>query len=164
MSAAKDLFLVGLRNAYAMESQAREMLERQAGRLEKYPEIKEMIDLHLRETNQQIERLDQCLKSFDESPSTVKNVTQSMVGNLAALAHTMAEDEVLKNTFANNACENFEIAAYRSLIALCDAAGAGKCKTLLTESLREEEKMAAWVVANVENATMAFLEREKKAA
>jgi hypothetical protein len=37
MSAAKDLFLVGLRNAYAMESQAREMLERQAGRLENIP-------------------------------------------------------------------------------------------------------------------------------
>jgi hypothetical protein len=34
----------------------------------------------------------------------------------------------------------------------------------LTESLREEEKMAAWVVSNVENATMAFLDREKKAA
>ena len=164
MSAAKDLFLVGLRNAYAMENQAREMLERQEGRLEKYPEIKQMVTLHLKETNRQIERLDQCLKSFDETPSTMKNVTQSVVGNLAALAHTMAEDEVLKNTFANNAFENFEIAAYRSLIALCDPAGASTCKPLLTESLREEEKMAAWVVSNVENATMAFLDREKKAA
>jgi ferritin-like metal-binding protein YciE len=164
MSAAKDLFLVGLRNAYAMESQAREMLQRQVGRLEKYPEIKQMVELHLNETNQQIERLDECLKSLGETPSTVKNVTQSLLGNLAAMAHTVAEDEVLKNTFANNAFENFEIAAYRSLIALCDAADAAKCKPLLTESLREEQKMAAWIVANVENATMAFLEREKKAA
>jgi ferritin-like metal-binding protein YciE len=163
-AAAKELFLVGLRNAYAMENQAQEMLERQAGRLEKYPEIKQMVDLHLEETKEQISRLDQCLKMFDESPSTVKNVAQSLIGNLAALAHTMADDEVLKNTFANNAFENFEIAAYRSLIALCDRAGAAKCKPLLTKTLREEEKMAAWVAANVENATLAFLDREKKAA
>ena len=30
---------------------------------------------------------------------------------LCAMAHTVAEDEILKNTFANNAFENFEIAA-----------------------------------------------------
>jgi ferritin-like metal-binding protein YciE len=164
MSAAKDLLVVGLRNAYAMENQAQEMLERQAGRLEKYPEIKQKVEHHLQETKQQISRLDQCLKSFDETPSTIKNVTQSMMGNVAAMAHTVADDEVIKNTLANNAFENFEIAAYRSLIALCDAAGAAQCKPLLTQSLHEEEKMAKWVVDNVEKTTLDFLAREKKAA
>jgi ferritin-like metal-binding protein YciE len=35
----------------------------------------------------------------------------------------MAGDEILKNTFANNALEHFEIAAYKSVLALCPAAG-----------------------------------------
>jgi ferritin-like metal-binding protein YciE len=37
MTTAKDLFIDGLRNAHAMETQAREMLERQKGRLDDYP-------------------------------------------------------------------------------------------------------------------------------
>ncbi|WP_431015504.1 DUF892 family protein [Bradyrhizobium pachyrhizi] len=32
------------------------------------------------------------------------------------VAHFMAGDETLKNTFANNAFEHFEIAAYKSLL------------------------------------------------
>ena len=45
-----------------------------------------------------------------------------MMANLQAMAHSTADDEILKNTFANNAFENFQIAAYKSLIALCGPA------------------------------------------
>jgi ferritin-like metal-binding protein YciE len=33
-----------------------------------------------------------------------------MLGNLAAMANASAGDEILKNTFANNAFEHYEIA------------------------------------------------------
>jgi ferritin-like metal-binding protein YciE len=46
MATTKDLFIVGLRNAHAMETQAREMLERQAGRLDDYPEVKTKVVSH----------------------------------------------------------------------------------------------------------------------
>ncbi len=32
-------------------------------------------------------------------------------GSMAAIGHSMADDEILKNSFANFAFENFEIAA-----------------------------------------------------
>src|SRR5229473_1244311 len=71
--------------------------------------------------------------------------------------HAMAGDEILKNTFANNAFENFEIAAYKSLLALCGPAGADNTRAHLEVSLREEEQMAQWVAANVEKVTLAYV-------
>lgn len=40
---ARDIFVVGLRNAHAMEIQARELTERQSERLDDYPEVKEKV-------------------------------------------------------------------------------------------------------------------------
>ena len=71
---------------------------------------------------------------------------------------------ILKNTFANNAFENFEIAAYKSLLALCGPAGADNARAHLEASLREEEQMAQWVAANVEKVTLAYVAREARAA
>jgi ferritin-like metal-binding protein YciE len=42
----------------------------------------------------------------------------------------MAGDEILKNTFANNAFEHFENAAYKSLLTLCGPAGADNARGL----------------------------------
>jgi ferritin-like metal-binding protein YciE len=52
---------------------------------------------------------------------------------------------VLKDSFVNYAFEHFEIASYRSLLALADASGLPTATTLLEETLREEERMAAWL-------------------
>jgi ferritin-like metal-binding protein YciE len=71
---------------------------------------------------------------------------------------------IKRNTFANNAFENFEIAAYKSLLALCGPAGADNARSDLEASLREEEQMAKWIAANVENVTLAYLNREVRAA
>jgi ferritin-like metal-binding protein YciE len=161
---ATQLFLTGLKNAHSMETQARELMERQAERLDDYPEVKEKIVAHLSETEQQLKRLDQCLGMFDESSSTVKDTAQSIMGNLAAISHTVADDEVLKNTLANNAFENYEIAAYKPLLAMCGAAGADRCKPMLETSLKEEEQMAKWVASNVARVTVMYLQKAAKAA
>jgi ferritin-like metal-binding protein YciE len=163
-STARDIFLVGLRNAHAMEVQARELMERQSERLSDYPEVQARAQTHLRETEGQLNRLEQCLSSMGESSSTLKDTTQSVMGNMMALGHSMAGDEILKNTFANNAFEHFEIAAYKSLLTLCGPAGADSARALLEQSLKEEEAMAAWVDDNIPIVTLAYLDRERAAA
>ncbi len=50
---AREIFIVGLRNAHAMETQARELMERQSERLDEYPEVKTKLTAHLQETNEQ---------------------------------------------------------------------------------------------------------------
>jgi ferritin-like metal-binding protein YciE len=62
------------------------------------------------------------------------------------------------------AFEHFEIAAYKSLLALCGPAGADGARALLEQSLKEEEAMAAWVDQNVGKVTIAYLNREERAA
>jgi ferritin-like metal-binding protein YciE len=52
---------------------------------------------------------------------------------------------VLKNTFANYAFEHYEIASYRALIEMAQAAGDQESITLLRQTLQEEEKMAQWI-------------------
>jgi ferritin-like metal-binding protein YciE len=163
-STARDIFITGLRNAHAMETQARELMERQSERLTEYPDVQAKMKVHLRETEGQLKRLDECLSSLGESPSAVKDTAQSFMGNMMAMAHSIAGDEILKNTFANNAFENFEIAAYKSLLTLCGPAGAGTAKPLLEQSLKEEEAMAAWVDQNVEKVTLAYLSKEQRSA
>src|SRR3954453_23185541 len=163
-STARDIFLVGLRNAHAMETQARELMERQSERLRDYPDAKSRVQTHLSETEGQLKRLEQCLSSLGESTSTMKDTAQSFMGNMMALGHSMAGDEILKNTFANNAFEHFEIAAYKSLLALCGPAGADGARSLLEQSLKEEDAMASWVDQNVGKVTLAYLNREERAA
>jgi ferritin-like metal-binding protein YciE len=147
-----------------MEIQARELMERQSERLDEYPEVKARISAHLQETNEQLKRLEQCLEACGESTSSMKDTAQSMAANLQAMAHSMAGDEILKNTLANNAFENFEIAAYKSLLALCGAAGQEAARAPLQQSLREEERMAQWIDSNVEKVTMEYLSHEQRRA
>jgi ferritin-like metal-binding protein YciE len=161
---ARDIFVVGLRNAHSMEIQARELMERQSERLDDYPEVKEKVAAHLQETNQQLKRLEQCLEACGESTSTLKDTVQSVAANATAMAHSMAGDEILKNTFANNAFEHFEIAAYKSLLTLCPAAGMDSARAPLETSLKEEERMAAWIDANVAKVTMEYVRHEQQAA
>ena len=157
----RDILVAGLRNAHAMEIQARELMERQAERLTEYPEVMAKAKEHLAETEEQIRRIDRCLEACGESNSPVKDTAQSLAANLTALGHSMADDEILKNTFANNAFENYEIAAYRSLLTLCDHAGLPGVRGTLEKSLAEEERMADWVAANVEKITADYLAHTK---
>lgn len=161
---ARDLFVAGLRNAHAMERQAQELMERQSERMTDYPDVQARLRQHLVETRTQLQRLEQCLAACGESSSTLKDAAMSFVANMAALGHAAAPDEVLKNTFANNAFEHYEIAAYKSMLALADAAGMSEAKPLLETSLREEEQMAAWVDAHVGAVTMAYLAQRQRAA
>lgn len=69
---ARELFIVGARNAHALEKEAQRIINRQLDRLESYPEMEERLRRHLAETKRQEERLDRILEGMDESSSSVK--------------------------------------------------------------------------------------------
>jgi ferritin-like metal-binding protein YciE len=109
-----------------------------------------------------MQRLEQCLQKFDESPSTLKDTVMAFGSNMAAMGHAMAGDEVLKNAYANSALEHYEIAAYTSLMTLGDTVGADT--SLLQQSLREEEAMADWADRHIKPITQQFVQHEARAA
>lgn len=160
---SRDLFITGLKNAHAMESQAHEILERQIERLDKYPELVLRLRQHLTETKQQMKRLEQCLEQLDSSHSTFKDTVLAFGSNIAAVGHAMAGDEVLKNTFANSGLEHYEIAAYRSLLTLSGTVDAAM-NAALEQSLQEEENMAAWIDSHVQQITQEYIRNEEREA
>lgn len=155
----RTIFVEGARNAHAVEKQALQLIERQLERVENYPDVAQRLRQHLAETQEQHERLDRILDSLDESRSLVKDMALQFGANMAALAHGAADDEILKNTFANLAFENFEIASYKSLITVAKLGGFDQHVSALQQSLQEEQAMAKWIDENVETVTRMFVER-----
>ena len=156
----KNIFVTGLQNAHAVEKEAIQLMNRQLERFENYPEISDLLRTHLRETEEQVRRLDEMLHTFGEDRSLLKDMATQFMANMAAAGHMPMADEVLKNTFANHAFENFEIASYKSLIAMAEAAGHQKFIPALQETLREEEKTAQAIYDSIETITLKYLTRE----
>ncbi len=156
----RDIYVTGLSNAHALEAQAIQLCNRQVERLENYPEMRERLREHAEESRRQQERIDQILQSMGTSPSTLKDIGTSIMGNLAAMGHAVMQDEVIKNTFANYAFEHFEIASYRALIEMAQAAGDTAAPKLLEQSLNEEMRMAEWIEQHLSPTVRRYMQLE----
>jgi ferritin-like metal-binding protein YciE len=144
-SSIQDIYVTGLTNAHALEVQAVQLLGRQVERLENYPAMAERMRQHIEESRNQQARLERILDRLGTSHSALKDAVTGFMGNMAALGHTMAQDEVVKNSLANYAFEHYEIASYKALLEMADAAGDGQAPELLRQSLDEEVRMAQWI-------------------
>lgn len=156
-----EIYTTGLRNQHGVENQAVELLSRQVERLENYPEMEARMRQHIEESRAQARRLEELLSLLGTSHSVLKDTALSLAGNMAALMHTVAPDEVVKNTFANYAFEHFEIASYKSLLTLSDAVGRGSDQTALKQSLGEELDMAQWIDQHLGDTTLRYLQRSQ---
>jgi ferritin-like metal-binding protein YciE len=152
----RSVFVTGLQNAHAVENQSLALIDRQLDRLVRYPEISEPLRSHRGQTEVQIRRLDEILASLNSRNNSIKDFALNFMGNMAALGNVLAADEVLKDQMVNYAFENFEVASYRSLIALAEAGDFAGATGLLRETLREEEAMAAWVLDSLPGLTLKY--------
>jgi ferritin-like metal-binding protein YciE len=159
LDTAREVYISGLRNQHAVENQAVELLERQIGRLENYPEMADRMRQHLGESKQQATRIEEILASLNTSHSAFKDMVTSFMGNVAALGHASASDEVIKNTFANYAFEHYEIASYQSLLVVADLAGQQGSVSVLQQSLKEEQAMAQWIEDHLKPTMLRYVER-----
>lgn len=159
--ATRDILVAGLHNTHALEMEALQIMNRQVERLQSYPELEQALRVHIRETEEQRRRLEEAMDELQESPSTIKEAIFGLMGNVAAVAHAAAKDEILKNMFANHAFENYEIAAYKSLIVIAEAAGFRNISGF-QQSLREEEAMAQKMKDLVEPITRKYISLEQR--
>ena len=81
----------------------------------------------------------------------------AIFGNMAAAAHMPASDKVLKNSFASFAFENYETAAYKSLIEIAQLAGATDAAAALRQSCEEEQAMADWLDGRLDSVTRQYV-------
>jgi ferritin-like metal-binding protein YciE len=157
----RDVFITGLRNAHSVEVKAIQLLERQIEALSDYPDVRARLEQHLGETRTQLSRLENILDQLDESPSTIKDTLLAAFGNALVMPQGMAGDAILKGTFASFAFENYEIAAYRSLITMSELVGMPQFRPQLEASLNEEMRMAQWLGDNIQAVTRRYLAEVK---
>jgi ferritin-like metal-binding protein YciE len=160
----RDNLIVWLRDAYAMEGQAIELLERQIERLEHYPEVRAKLQEHLAQTRGQQAALEQAFNLLDSDPSALKAGVMKMAANIQGVLHAFASDEVMKHALASYAFEQFEAACYRSLITAAKEAGEREVVNTCSTILREEEAMAAWLWENLPHLTQQYLQRSATGA
>jgi ferritin-like metal-binding protein YciE len=157
------VYIDGLQNAHAMETQAIQLLTRQIERLEHYPDMEAKMRQHISESEVQRSRIEQILTSHSEASgartSSLKDMILGLGGNIAAGVHAPASDEIIKNTLANFAFEHFEMAAYKTLIVMAEAVGDHEGAAVAKVNLSEEEAMAAWIDQQIASTTLTFLNR-----
>jgi ferritin-like metal-binding protein YciE len=160
MALSRENLTAWLRDAHAMENQAIEILEKQANRLEHYPELRAKVRSHLEETHRHAERVERCLHQLGTDTSALKTALGKAVGTAQQLSGLFASDEVLKSGIADYAFEHYEIASYKMLIAAAAEAGEDQVGTILEQNLRDEEEMAAWLAQHLPEVTRQYLHRE----
>ena len=151
-----ELFVTALMNAHAMESESKQMLQRQVDRLEKYPAVQARLRQQLSAKDAQIGRLDGVLSALGEKSSGFKDLVTSIVGNAAMIGHAMTPDEVLKNYFVNYSYANLEVSSYKSLFVTAELAGEAAAVESLKASVATEREFADWLDAHVEETTRAY--------
>jgi ferritin-like metal-binding protein YciE len=160
MTTPRDNLAAWLRDAYAMEGQAIELLESQISRLKSYPQAQPRLQEHLEETRAQQATIERCLEELGESPSSLKEATMRMGANIQGMMHGLAGDEVLKHALGSHAFEHFEVGCYRSLSVAAEAAGEPQIARTCERLMQQEQAMATWVWQQIPALTKAFVERD----
>jgi ferritin-like metal-binding protein YciE len=158
----RDTYITGLQNHHALENQLIQVMQRQVERYENYPMLTDRLRQHIEESRRHAARIEEILQSLGASHSTLKDVGTSIMGNLAAIGHALAQDEVVKNAFANYAAEHYEIASWRALTTMAEMAGDTTGPRLIQQSIQEEVDMARWLDSHLEQIVRTYTEREAR--
>jgi ferritin-like metal-binding protein YciE len=148
-----------LRDAHAMEAQAETMLNKQARRIENYPDLKARIEQHIVETQNQAKLIEGCLRRYDKSYSGFKDMGGKMMAMGQAMGGMMVNDEIVKGAQMGYVFENLEIASYTILIAAAQAVGDTETQQVCERILEEEVAMAEWLRQHLPQLTQAYLTR-----
>lgn len=120
------------------------------------PEIKQRIEQHVTETENQITRLEKAFESIGEKAKAEK--CEAAIGLREEHSSFKSEEKPSKPILeafdlgSGLRVEHYEIAAYRTAIAMAKVLGHTECANILQENLREEEDMANFLEKNAAKA------------
>lgn len=160
MQYRKETLVQWLRDAHAMEKVTIDNIARLVDRLRDFQQIEERYRAHLQESREHVVRVERCLHKLGSDPSMLKDTPTRLLGIAQIYTTWPGEDEPLKHCLAGFSFENFEIAAYASLIAAADVMGEAEIKRTCQQSLEEERAMADWIQNSLAAMTQQYLAQE----
>jgi len=142
MNDLQDLLVENLKDLYSAETQILKALPKVAKKVEN-DQLRDALQMHLRETENQVKRLDQVLSRMGEKGSGKK--CHGMEGLLEEAKELMGEDaepEVMDAGLIVDCqkVEHYEIAGYGSAVTFAKLLGDEESARLLAQSLDEEER------------------------
>jgi ferritin-like metal-binding protein YciE len=142
MSNLQDLLVENLKDLYSAETQMLKALPKVAKKVEN-EQLREALTMHVKETEQQVKRLEQVLSQMGEKPGGKK--CHGMEGLLEENKEMMEEDaepEVMDAGLIVGCqkAEHYEIAGYGSAVTFAKLLGNQEAARLLAQSLNEEER------------------------
>lgn len=155
--ATMDLYLTGLRNQHAVETQAIGTIQNQLPRMEPYPALHAQMKADKEHSTEQAARLDRLLERHGTSKSLAKEAVTGTVATVAGFVHALSSDEVLKDVLSAVGFKAYEAGSYTVLIALAEAAGATDDHAILRQSLNEEQEMGEWLEDHLPGFVRAYL-------
>jgi len=150
-----DLFVHTLQDIYYAENQITKALPQMISKATD-PSLKQGFQQHLKETENQIARLEQVFQQHGQSVKAVKcPAIDGIIAEANDIAGDIKDKEVLDAALiaSAQAVEHYEITRYGTLIAWAHQLGRPDCARLLEQNLNEEkatdEKLTALAEAKV---------------
>lgn len=128
------------------------------------PEIKARVEEHTRETEGQISTLESAFEAIGEKAKAEK--CEAAVGLIEEHDSFKSEEKPSKTMLeafdlgSGLRIEHYEIAGYRTAIAIAKVLGETRCAELLGENLKQEEEMARFLERNAAKALKRLSARE----
>jgi len=139
----RELLVDQLKDAYSAEKQALRCMQKVVKKATA-PELREGIQMHIDQTQTQIERVEQAMEKIGVRPG--RKVCEAMRGLVEEAQHEI-DDQDSKGPILDlvivagmQRIEHYEIAAYGTDVALAKALGEEEIADLLTQTLDEEKQ------------------------
>jgi ferritin-like metal-binding protein YciE len=142
-SEVRELLTEELKDAFSAEKQALRCMQRVLRKVSAEA-LREGLQLHIDQTQVQIERVEQAMEQMQVRPG--RKVCEAMRGLVEEAQHEIEEHDEkgpildLIIVAGMQRIEHYEIAAYGTGIALAQAVGEQEVADLLTETLEEEKQ------------------------
>jgi len=139
----RELLSDQLKDAYSAEKQALRCMQKSL-KMASAPALREGLQMHIEQTQAQIERVEQALEKIKTRPG--RKVCEAMRGLVEEAQHEIEEQDAkgpildLVIIAGQQRIEHYEIAAYGTDIALAKALGEKDVVDLLSATLEEEKQ------------------------
>jgi ferritin-like metal-binding protein YciE len=142
LSNLQDLLVENLKDLYSAETQILKALPKVAKKVDN-DQLRQALTMHVKETEQQVKRLEQVLSKMGEKPGGKKcHGMEGLIEEAKEMMEEDAEPDVLDAGLIVDCqkVEHYEIAGYGSAVTFAKLLGDEESARLLAQTLDEEER------------------------
>jgi ferritin-like metal-binding protein YciE len=156
----RRLLVKCLEDVYALESHLVQTLGNHAKDAQDFPQFRQKIEQHQRETELHRDRIEQRLNALGGSKPGFKAAVTNVVGQALSAAAGSHVNTLVKNACEEYASEHLEMASYVELITVAQSLGDMETVRTAQLNLRDETSMQQWLIQHLPEVTLQALQRE----